>query len=192
MRRPVFNRWIKQECSRIAERDRFSLPQFVALAQSYRENPSDTVDRKRLTAALHLHAIANGCLPRLHEYVWKESLEEHYRRVENALGARDIQRLALRGTPLMSLPQEYRDVLQSFYEAYYAPELLAQQKRSLHEKARLLQLKSGTTSTEIANACGIALPNVVAYLKNAAVEKVSLDSAQAILSYLESIVPSER
>lgn len=191
MRRPVFNRWIKQECSRIAMRDRFSLPQFAALAQSPHQSFSDNVSRKRLAAALHLHAIANGCLPRLHEHVWKKSLEEHYLRVENALGARDIQRLALRGTPLMSLPQEYRNVLQAFYEAYYAPELLAQQKRALHEKTRLLQLKGGITSTEIANACGVALPNVVAYLKNAAVEKVSLDSAQAILAYLESVVPPE-
>ncbi len=186
MRRPVFNRWIKQECCRIAGRDRFSLPQFAALAQSSRKDSADTVSRKRLAAALHLHAIVNDCLRRLHEHVWKGSLAERYERIESAIGARDLQRLALRGTPLMSLPQEYRDILQSFYEAYYAPELLAQQKRELHEKSRLLQLQAGVTSTEIANACGIALPNAVAYLKNGAVEKVSLEAAQAVLEFLET------
>ena len=35
-------------------------------------------------------------------------------------------------------------------------------------------------------ACGIALPNAVAYLKNGAVEKVSLEAAQAVLEFLET------
>lgn len=184
MKRPTFERWIRRECCAIAQTDSFSLVKLAALAQSQRKGPGDTVSRRRLAAALQLYALSNGCSQRLNNHVWDKKLLEKYVRVERAIGARDIQRLALRGTPMLSLPSEYRTLMTAFYENYYSPEISAEKKRALREQARELQLKTGTTSTDIARATGIAVTNVVAFLKNGEVSRISIEGIEDMLAFL--------
>ena len=186
MKRPTFDRWIRRECCRIAQTDSFSLVKLTALAQTSHKGPKDTIPRKRLAAALHLYALANGCEQRLFNHVWDRKLMERYERAHKAIGSRDLQRLALRGTPMMSLPAEYQAIMQAFYENYYSPELTAEKKRVLHEEARELKLKTGTTQTEIAQATGIAVTNIVAFLKNGELNRVSLEGIDAMLEFLRS------
>ena len=191
MRRPTFKRWIRRQCCAIANTDEFSFVKLVALAQSSRKGAGDTISRRRLSAALHLYALSNDCLERLHERTWSKSLCEKQARVESALGARDIERLALRGTTLLTLPEEYRDVLQEYHESYYAPELLANRKLELQEQARKLQLQTGTYAIDISKATGIAAPNVVAFLKHADVARVTAEGAESMVNYLLTRLPEE-
>lgn len=187
MRRPTFERWVKRECCRIAHAETFSLPKLAALAQSPRKGPSDKVSRKRLAAALHLYAMSNGVTGRLHAHVYQETLKQKLSQVESHIGARDIQRLALRGTPMLSLPIEYREILKAFQDAYHAPELTAARKKDLQAQSRSLQLQLGLTPTEIAKAVGATPTNVTAYLTSAATEKLSLKTAQSIQTYLHQL-----
>ena len=184
MKRPTFDRWIRRECCRIAQTDSFSLVKLIALAQTSHKGPRDTVARKRLAAALHLYALANECEQRLYNHVWDRKLMERYQQARKVIGSRDLQRLALRGTPMMSLPAEYQAIMSSFYENYYSPELTAEKKSALREEVLELKLKSGTTQTEIAQATGIAVTNVVAFLKNGELNRVSLEGIDAMLKFL--------
>ena len=185
VRRPVFERWIRRECLRVAQTQSFSLVKLAALAQSMHRGPSDRVSRKRLAAALHLYAMSNGCERRLQAHIYDAALRHKQEQVAKHIGARDIQRLALRGTPMLTLPQEYRDIMQAFAEDYHAPELQAEEKRQLHQESRQLQLVKGITPTEIARAVGIAPTNAIAYLSHAAVEKITVETAREILDYLQ-------
>lgn len=183
MRRPVFDRWAKGECRRLAGGDAFSLPRFAALAQSPTRSQLSASERKRLAAALHLYALAAGCEGRLLAHVWDKRLAGRYAQASKAIGARDVQRLALRGTPLLSLPVEYRNVLQAFHDAYHAPEIAAERKRELQAESRELQLRAGVSCSDIARATGIAATNVSGYLSSGKAEKVSLGSAEQINAY---------
>ena len=188
MRRPTFKRWIRRRCCALARVDKFSFMTLMALAQSPAKK-RDGIDRTSLAAALHLHALSNNCIPHLREYTFSDELREKQARVESALGARDIERLALRGTPLLTLPVEYREILQAFYDNYHLPEKVAQEKLALQEQARDMQVRYAVFSIDIANATGIAAPNVVAFLKHADVGRVTLDGAESIVNYLKTRVP---
>ena len=195
MQRPAFDRWIRRECLSLAGTDAFSLPKLAALAQSPHKDASDRVSRKRLAAALHLYAMANGCEPRLASRIYDPKLQAEQQRVSAAIGARDPQRLALRNTPLLFLPTEYRELLSAYHAAYYTPERLAEEKRHLQQQSRQLQLQKAIPAAEIARAAGIAPTNATAYLTSAKIEKVTVETARQIQAYLQSapdVWPTQR
>ena len=176
MRRPTFPRWIRLQVLDLAETQSFNLRRFAAIVQKTHD--------AQFASALLLHAHENGQFNRLMSYIYDEDTEREYRMVEQRLGGRSVERLALRGTPMMSLPKPYRDFMTSFAEAYYAPERIEEEKRALWEAARESMLVSGSSPAEIARALGLDSSNLSAYLANGDTGRFTLDTARAIAEYL--------
>ena len=177
MRRPVFSRWIRTEVQRIATSRSFSLRRFSALSQTDKA-PGE------LSAALLLYAYENDCVDSLFEYIYDEKILEEYKLTIDRLGGRSVSQLALRGTPMKSLGENYRVIMKRFADAYYHPERVAEEKRAIWEQAREAQLRTGATPSQIATALDIDPANVSAFLKNGRVEKFTLEKSQMILDYL--------
>ena len=142
-----------------------------------------TVVTVALAAALLLYAHENNCIEQLMENVHDEALAAEFAKVERHLGDRSVERLALRGTPMMSLPPQYRDIMASFEEAYYKPERIAAEKRELCEKAQLALRESGASATEIAQELGIDRANLSAFLANGETHRLNLEDARKLAHY---------
>lgn len=180
MRRPIFKRWIRTEVLRIARTSSFNLRRLAAQVQ----REEDTED---LAAALLLYAHENGYAEKLLSYVFDEQLKAEYVKVLAKLGKRSAERLALRGTPMKSLPPAYTALLMAYDDAYHAPELIANDKMDIWDQVHVAQLKTGAAPTHVAYALRLDPANTSAYLKNAAVEKFTVETAQQILDYLNSL-----
>ena len=176
MRRPRFKRWIRSEVLRLAGTNSFSLRKFAAKAQRERNPEFDS--------ALLLHAHESGQYNRLMSYLYDEELMAEYRAVEQRLGGRSVERLAFRGTPMMTLPDEYRAIMSRFVDAYHAPELIAEEKRTLWESTRRAVLMSGTSPAELARELGLDPANLSAYLARADVGRFTLATARTIAEYV--------
>ena len=156
MRRPCFKRWIRAEALRLSGCDSFNLRKLCALGQR--------AEYRQLGCALMLYAHENGQFARFMSYVYDEELAREYQRVEQHLGPRSVERLALRGIPMMTLPAEYRDFLSRYSDAYHTPELIAQEKHELWESTVHSMLVSGTTPSELAKQLSLDASNLSAYL----------------------------
>ena len=181
MRRPTFARWIRREALRLADARNFNLHALVAQAQR-----GDARDARMLAAALLLYAHENGCVDRLVSFVWDDDLRTEYEQTERKLGDRSAEKLALRGTPMMSLPQPYRDVLAAFDEAYHGPERMANEKELIWQKTHEAQLRLAMQPTAIARDLDLDPSNLAAYLKGGNCDRVTMQTAQRILAYLET------
>lgn len=175
MRRPVFHRWIRAEVLRLHGGDRFRLRELAAAAQG---------DEPRLKEPLLLWALAQGRGEALLALVWDGAVAAEYRAVAALLDGcdfADVQSLeAMRG----ALPKAYGKFIGSYLAAYALPETNAESKRLRRERARTAQLQKGVTSTQVSRALGLDLGNVNAFLKDGAVERVSLENATRIMKYL--------
>ena len=178
MRRPVFERWVRREVMREAGTTSYNLRKLAARAQ----RPGST---ERFSALLLLSAYESGRFERLMGYIHNADLAAEYRDVATRLAQRPAEKLALRGTPMMSLPPVYRNIFAEFEDAFHEPEALAQRKRSYWEKSRSLQLRTGVTSVEVSKALELDPSNTSSYLKNGSVNRVSLNTAQLICEHLE-------
>ena len=178
MRRPTFDRWIKREVMRISKSETFNFRKLAAQAQ--RPNAPD-----RLAAALLLYANETGRVEKLFELVWNESTRREYEDVLSILDGRSAEKLALRGTPMMSLDPAYWSFLTRYADAYYAPERAASQKRELWEEARQAQLKKGISPIEAAEACGFDAANVTMFLNHADLGRLTLKDIKQLRNYLK-------
>lgn len=178
MRRPRFYRWIRSEVLRIAGTRVFNLRSLAARAQQ--------PGQKKLAAAIMLFAHENECLERLYALVYDQSLLQEYQRVESHLGPRSIERLALRGSPMLQLPQEYRRCLEAYERAFHAPERIADDKDRLRNSSAGYMLKLGLSPTKIAHILGLDAGNTHAYLVRGEVERFTLETAHDIDEYLSS------
>ena len=183
MRRPTFDRWIKRKAQSYSDYPRFSMRKLAALAQS--DDPS--IDSSHLTAALFLFARENDCLEQLTSLGWSDEAHANYEKFNEAIGERDIERLALRGTPLMSVPEEYRDILSDFSEAWHAPENGAKEKRELWKKTHDLQIRIGISNAAVARAVKLDPGNANAYLSKGDIDRVTTAKAREILEYVENL-----
>ena len=178
MRRPRFNRWIKLEVLRLAHTTSFNLRRLAARAQR------ELAESDELAAALLLYAHENDQLERLLSYVYDESLRAEYIAVEQRLGKRSIERLALRGTPMMSLPVRYREFLDRYESAYHTPERVASEKQVLWEQSSQAMLRSEIIPSELARELHLDVANLNAYLMRGETQRFTLDTARTIAQYL--------
>ena len=175
MRRPKFSRWIHKEILRIVGVGRFNMRKFAAQAQNDVNG--------ELAAALLLYAHENDCLDTLLPLITDKHLLDVYTKVEKHLGDRSIERLALRGTPMMSLPPQYRDLMARFEEAYYTPERIAEEKRELHQKVLDAVQRSGASTAEIARELGIDRANLSAYLAKGETHRLSTEAIERLANF---------
>ena len=175
MRRPCFNRWIRSQVLSIAGTRSFNLRKLAAKAQGEHD--------ERLLAALMLYAHENSCVEKLLSYVYDDSARTELISVEQRLGARRIEQLALRGTPMRSLPPDYCDFLIGFEEAYHTPERVDAEKRQLLEQARANLLRTGSSPTELARDLGVDRANLNAYLVRGETQRVTLDVARRLAEW---------
>ena len=175
MRRPKFSRWIRLELMKLGGLSRFSLRKLAAQAQ--RENSLE------LRAALALYAHENNCITRLKMLVYDEEYLKEIHEIERHFGARSAERLALRGTPMMSLPAAYRHIMASYEDAYYTPERITAEKVLLRERTRKAVLLTGTSPAEIARALELDIANMNAYLTRGETHRFTLETARAIAEF---------
>lgn len=180
MRRPRFHRWIKKRVLEESRSKRFSLRKLAAFVQG-EECRNDS-----LAAALLLYAHENGCLERLMSFVYDDALRAEYKAVEGHLGQRPIERLALRDTPMYSLPDAYRGILEEYKRAYHAPERIASEKQTLREQAHDAVLRSGASPAELARALGLDRANLNAYLTRGEIHRLTLADAKRLAMYTAS------
>lgn len=137
-----------------------------------------------LSYALYLYAHENDQFDRLMTFIYDEELAEEYRAVEQRFGSRSIERLALRGTPMMSLPEPYRAFLEAYDRAYHTPERIAAEKVTVWEATRDALLRSGVSPAEIARALEIDPGNLSAYLTHGETHRFTLATARAIYNHV--------
>lgn len=178
MRRPRFKRWIKKKALAAASTDSFNLRLLAAQAQR-----STTDD---LPPALLLYAHENDCINKLLSYIYDDMLRAEYISVEQHLGTRSAERLALRGTPMRSLPKRYQKLLEDFERAYYAPEHVAKEKEGLQQEALRLVLHSGLSPSAIANALKLDVANVHAFLMRGETQRFTLETAREIAEFAQA------
>lgn len=177
MRRPRFKRWIRNEVLRIAGAESFNLRKFAAQAQ--RDG------NRELSCALLMHAHENGQFERLMSFVYDGDVADEFIAIEKHLGQRSIERLALRGIPMRSLPAEYRELLVRFEDAYHTPENIAEEKRQIWEHTKQSVLETGISPAEIAHELGLDQPNVSAYLSNGDVGRFTIATAREIAEFVD-------
>lgn len=177
MKRVRFHSWIRRQLLDAAQVEKFSLRKIAAIAQRG--------DDSRLRAALFLYAHANGCVERLMTYLYDDAIRDEFLKAADRLGARDAERLALRGAPIMVLPQAYRDLLEEFAQAYQAPERDAAEKSDLCERSRQAMFEKGTSPADVARALGLNKSNTYAYLSNGDTKRFTVQTARTIYRYLE-------
>ncbi len=175
MRRPTFERWAKREALRAANARAFS---FKNLAGALQDGCT------ALKAPLLLYAYETDDLDRLFRYIRDDSLIEEFKRVENVLGGRPAEKLALRGTPMRLLPCEYQACFDAFSLAFHAPERLEAEKRALWEKTVSAQRRKDIPNSAVYQQLRLNPGNVNSYLKDGAVEKLSLENARIILEFV--------
>ena len=187
MRRPKFSRWIRGEVLALAGVQKFNLRKFAADVQRAGGGDSNGKDGNReLAAALMLYAHENNQVDKLMSYVYDEELAGEYDAVEQRLGMRSVERLALRGTPMMSLPEPYRELLARFAEAYHTPENITAEKQALWEQTHAALLVSGQTPSEIAQALDLDPANTSAYLSSGDTARFTLETIRQIAHYATS------
>jgi len=120
-------------------------------------------------------------------YIYDSDLDSEYTQVIHHIGKRSVERLAMRGTPLMTLPKAYRAVFKAYENAYYAPERIEEEKRSLQQSAKLAMLQSGESPADIARALNLNYENLHAYLVRGEIKRFTLDTARAIDAHLQSL-----
>ena len=136
-----------------------------------------------LAPALLLYAHENECLDRLMSFIYDDALRTEFESIERHLGNRSIERLALRGTPMRSLPDAYRNLLEDYARAYYTPEFIAAEKREMLEQTKAAVLRSGASPTELARMLGVDRGNLNAYLTRNEIGRLTLEDAKRLAAF---------
>ena len=176
MKRVRFHSWMRRQLLKLSNLERFSLRRMAALAQSD--------DYPEFRAGLLLYAHEADCVDRLMRLVYDEAVREEFLKVESRLGSREIERLALRGTPMMLLPVAYRGWFEGFADAYFAPEREEEEKGDLLDRSRTAMLKKGVSPAEIARALNLNKSNAYAYLSSGDTKRFTVETAREIAEYL--------
>ena len=176
MKRVRFHSWARRQLLSQAGMRKFSLRRLAAYAQ--REGTPE------FRAGLFLYAHESDCMERLMSFVYDEAVREEYLTVEDRLGARDVERLALRGTPMMLLPVAYRGWFEDFERAYHTQERDAEEKKDLLGRSRSAMLAQGISPGEVADALGLNAANAYAYLSSGDIKRFTVQTARDIAKYL--------
>ena len=155
--------------------DSFSLRKIAAAAQN---------EKHRLIEPLLLYATATGQTERLLGFVYKDDVRRSYENVLTFFEGIELEEAARDRQLEGSIPREYGKFLASFRASYNRPETSKESKRMRWERSRALQLETGISTAEICHALGLNPGNVNAYLKHGDLDKVSLRTATAIMTYL--------
>lgn len=148
-----------------------------------------------------LVAEAVGCNPRLQEplllyalYSDKQNillqaskgcdLYDDYRYLLSQYDVDEMTELLKTSSPV--LPDEYHKVWRSFLCLKNRREADNHTKELMRQKVKRLQEKSGITNYRIYTDLSLNPGNVNAWLKHGEADKVSLDTARRVLSYLEN------
>lgn len=181
MHKIVFKRWARRRLASL-NGGSFNLRMLAAHAQTHRDT--------HLQALLLLYSLSDGCYAKLSQFIWNEQLATEFEQAALTIGSRDVEKLALRGTPLLALPSNYNAVLAEFAAAYDAQAFKENEKRSIWQQTRLEQLQKGISNASVYRSLNLNPGNVNAYLKHGNVEKVSLDNAKRILDYVHDAQPA--
>ena len=176
MKRVRFHSWIRRRLLETAGLDRFRLRELAALAQRTGDG--------RLRAALLLYAHENGCVDRLMKLVYDDGVRKEFEKVEDRIGAREVERLALRGTASMVLPQAYREWLDEFVFAYTAPDRNEAEKEDLCARSRKALEERDESPADVARALNLNKSNVYAYLSSGDTKRFTVETARTIYHYL--------
>lgn len=177
MRRPRFRNWARSELLRRSGSSSFSLQKLASLAQSGAHED--------ISPLLALYAHEAECVDRLFTFVYDANLREEYLRIEHHLGKRSVERLALRGTPMMSLPLSYCSVLEAYEHAYHTPEHARAAKEAIRNRSWNVMLQLGITPAELARALDTDPANLHAFVVRGDVDRFTLEKAQELERYLQ-------
>ncbi len=175
MRRLVFNRWIKRLLVELADTSSFNLRKFAAAAQK---------DIPRIAEPLLLYAYDTQITEKLLDLIWDKELLASYKTALQALGKKNLSEIALGSHYVPGLSREYIKILNSYRVAYQRPETVRESKKMRWERSRTLQLEKGVSAAEIYHALKLNPGNTNAYLKHGSLDKVSLETATAIMKFL--------
>ena len=177
MRRPRLKNWARRELLESLGLSSFNLRKIAALVQG---------DNHELAPLLMLYAYEAACLDRLHALIYDKELKEEFDQVNRLFGNRDVERLALRGTPMMTLPEAYRNVLSAYAIAYRKPEAIELEKRTLQESAHEAMLRQGVSPADLARELNLDPGNLHAFLTGGDTHRFTLETIRSIESHLTS------
>jgi len=176
MRRPRFQNWARTELLRSTGLKTFSLRKLAALAQA-----SESPD---LATLLMLYAHESGSLERLMSLTYDSDLRKYFVSIEQRLGKRSVERLALRGTPMMTLPKACREAFKAYERAYHAPETIEAEKRELQRAAHEAMLRTGVSPAELARELSLDPGNMHAFLVRGETGRFRLETCEEITRHL--------
>lgn len=176
MRRPKFQNWARTELLRSTGLKTFNLRNLAAIAQA-----SDSPD---LATLLMLYAHESDSLEKLMDLTYDSELRKYYVSIEQRLGKRSVERLALRGTPMMTLPKACREAFKAYERAYHAPETIDAEKRQLQEAAHEAMLRKGISPAELAHDLSLDPGNMHAFLVRGETGRFRLETCLAIARHL--------
>lgn len=176
MRRPKFLNWARAELLRSTGLETFDLRKIAAVAQS-EESPA-------LATTLMLYAHEADCLDRLMSLTYDSELRKHFVSIEQRLGKRSVERLALRGTPMMTLPKACREVFAAYDRAFHSPELADAEKQELQVKAHEAMLRSGVSPTHVARELNLDPGNMHAFLIRGETKRFTLETTRRIADFV--------
>ena len=176
MRRPNFKGWVSRELTYLSGENTLDLRRLAFLAQG---------PVPRLRERLVLYAFAAGHVTRLKGYLYREDM----------LAEVDILAEKLTGVNLndpeqtesLELPARYKKAFHSYMAAYRRIDTINESKKLRWEKSIELQKRKGISNARICRALGLDPGNTNAYLKDAEIDRLSLEKATAILKYLHTI-----
>ena len=176
MRRPNFKGWVSRELTYLSGENTLNLRRLAYLAQSR---------IPRLWERLALYAIGTGKTQRLKDYLYRAEKIEELNTLASKFEGMDFNdpEIAHR----VQMPDRFKKALLSFKAAYEKVDTRNESKKLRWEKSVELQKKKGISTTLICKALGLDVGNISAYLKHAAIDRVSLEKATDIMKYLNAV-----
>jgi len=175
MRRPNFKGWVSCELAYLSGKNTLNLRTLAFLAQ-------DSVPR--LWERLVLYVLATNKTTRLKAFLYRDEMIEEFEKISHELEGLNLDNPDS-VTPLQ-LPPRFKKVLQSYKAAYEKIDVRNESKRLRRAKTIHLQKTKGVSNTQICKALDLDIGNVTAYLKNAEIDRISLEKASAIMKYLQT------
>ncbi|MCL1895508.1 MAG: hypothetical protein FWG03_03075 [Clostridiales bacterium] len=174
MRRPCFKGWVSRELAYLSGENTLNLRRLAFLAQGA---------APRLRERLVLYAIATDKALRLKGFLYREDMIAEVDMLAKTLNGVDLDDPGQ--AECLALPDRYRKALLSYKTAYRQLETRNASKMLRREKSVELQKKKGISTARICRALGLDPGNTSSYLRDAEIDRVSLEKATDILRYLQ-------
>lgn len=139
----------------------------------------------RLREPLFLYAISNGHLETLLTAARNTELYSTYTDLSKRYSYEQLFDAMEKGSS--SLPEAYQKVWASYQSVSDKPERDNRVKAMMRVRIAKIQDDKGVTTYRICKELHLNNANVNAWLKNGCPNKVSLDTARAVLEYLENL-----